>query len=333
MSNQVEIPFQQVIEALLDDQTILNPRYLYRLSDLEGADLLELRSRWPEISLRRRQALMEDLETLSEGDFLLSFEAISRLALEDSDPGVRLPALRILWEYDPTDLIPHLLELCVADPSPEVRASSATLLGKFVYLGEVDELPASKQQAIEEQLIRLIESDDQPLVRRRALEALAFSSREEVTPLIQVASQDHDEEWVASALFAMGRSLDGRWEEFVCSMLTHELAAIRLEAARAAGELELSTAVPALLDMLSDEDDGVRAAAIWSLSQIGGRGVRAALEELLEMTDDEEEADILETALDNLAFTEGHEGFALFDFSEEDLNNLLSQFDTEDSID
>jgi len=59
------------------------------------------------------------------------------------------------------------------------------------------------------------------------------------------------------------------------------------------------------LRLLEDEDDDeVSGAAIWSLSQIGGEDVRTYLENLLDQSEDEEQTEFLEEALDNLSFTE-----------------------------
>ena len=52
------------------------------------------------------------------------------------------------------------------------------------------------------------------------------------------------------------------------------------------------------------QDSEIRAAIFWSLSKIGGEEVRETLETILEETEDEEEVEILEEALDNLSFTE-----------------------------
>jgi HEAT repeat protein len=74
--------------------------------------------------------------------------------------------------------------------------------------------------------------------------------------------------------------------------------------------------------MLSDPDENVRAAAIWSLSQIGGDEVGDRLEALLEETEDEDEADLLEQALENLEFSEEF-NLAILDFEgSEDLDEL-----------
>jgi HEAT repeat protein len=90
---------------------------------------------------------------------------------------------------------------------------------------------------------------------------------------------------------------------------------IRAEAMQAAGELGLRSARPVLLDQLEEEEDLLmRHEIIWALSQIGGEGVRNRLEELFELEQDDEEADFLEEAIQNLAFTEDLGPFDLFEF-------------------
>lgn len=311
------IPFQQLINALLDAEKPLNPRYLYRLSDLEDAEMLELEKSWPKIPARRRQAIMEDIEELGD-DPLLSFEALCRYGMRDSDPRVRELAVRTLWEYDVADLIPAFLNMLITDSDPGVRAAVASALGKYVYLGEVDELRPSVLRQIEDRLIDVATGKDVAQVRRCALESLGFSSREEVPALIEKAYYSGDEDWLVSALFAMGRSANEEWAPLLSKMLENESPQVRYEAVRAAGELELSAERPRLIALLNDEDDDVRMAAVWSLSQIGGEGVRSLLEELYDRTDDEDEAEWIESALDNLAFTEDMGFFELMDISGED---------------
>lgn len=319
MSELHEIPFQDVIDALLDFETPFLPRYLYRLSDLDPSETALLKETWLQLPLWRRQALMEDLEELGNANDLLSFEAVGRHALSDEDARVRQLAVQILWQFDEGDLIPDFLRLMEEDPEAAVRAAAATALGRFVYLGEIEELPAERLHEIENRLLRAIQGDESTLVRRRALESVGYSSREEVPVLIEEAFSCGDKEWMRSSLLAMGRSADERWMSTVLKMLDHKIPSLRAEAARAAGELEISDAAPQLLELVEDSDEEVRAAAIWSLSQIGGEGVREVLERLLSNAEEEDEADLLENALDNLAFTEGMQPFSLFDFPQNDL--------------
>ena len=135
---------------------------------------------------------------------------------------------------------------------------------------------------------------------------------------------------MASALIAMGRSMDQRWQQIVLQMLDSKIPLLRAEAARAAGEIQIEESLPILVELCSDSDQGVRFAAIWSLSEIGGDQARHTLEQLFRETDDDREADFIESALDNAAFTDGMQPFSLFDFPEEDpgdelLDMLISQ--------
>lgn len=318
-----EISIQQLIDALLDDSKVFPVRYLHRLSDLSYEEAGEIRKRWSSISPKRRTTLLEDLGQLGNADDILFFDEVCRIALKDDLPAVRRLAIQILRSYETLDLIPAFLDMLNNDSSPEVRAAAASAMGGFVYMGEIEEIPARQLRRIEECLLHVTTGTDDKLVRRRALEALGFSSRDEVSPLIEKAYAMKDAEWQISALFAMGRSADARWKSHVLARLEDSPPAVRAEAIAAAGELELKDATKPLLKMLRDDDEDVRIAAIWSLSEIGGERVTEALEALLEKTEDEDEAELIEDALDNLAFTEDMRNFALLDIPDEDtdLNN------------
>ena len=82
MAIRKPIPFDKLIDALLDENTPFSPRFLHRLSDLEPAYASILSQNWPKISTRRREALLEDMEESHIVDDLLSFEEVARLAGE-----------------------------------------------------------------------------------------------------------------------------------------------------------------------------------------------------------------------------------------------------------
>jgi hypothetical protein len=62
---------------------------------------------------------------------------------------------------------------------------------------------------------------------------------------------------------------------------------------------------------------------MWSLSQIGGERARDSLQRLFQEADDDQEADFIESAIDNIAFTDGMQPFSLFDVPEEDSEDEL----------
>jgi len=316
-----KIAFQIVIDALLDEANPFPPHYLYLFSDIEPGQLKLLLEAWPQVSPARQLALLADLEELAEEDTLLCFDDLARALLADPEPQVRVQALRLLWESEDTRLAPKFLEMLAADSDANVRAAAATALGMFIYLGEIEELPEKTLHKIEDSLLVVIKSDKATLVRRRALEALGWSSRPEAPALIEAAYGKKEPDWKVSALFAMGRSGDEGWGKYVLSNLRSRNAAIRLEALRAAGELALASARPILLDVLADEEDmETRHEIIWTLTKIGGEEVHERLMELLEMAEfDEEETEFLEEALEELAFTEEVNNFDLLDVEDDEL--------------
>ncbi len=327
------VPFQTVVNALLDDGTPFSARYLHSFSDISTNDLTILMKGWPKISTKRKHTLLEDLEDLAETDTLTNFDDLARPLLKDTDPQVRAQAIRLLWENEDPKLARIFLKMLNEDEDAEVRAAAANALGLFIYLGELEKLPEELHHHIEDDLLKAVTSAEGTLVRRRALESLGYSGREEVIPLIETAYHKKDPDWVVSSLFAMGHSCDDRWKKQVLSKLHAPDEDIRSEAFHAAGELELASARPVLLDLLEDEEDlELRRELIWALSKIGGEGVRARLEELLEVETDDDEADFIEEAMDNLTFTED---LAQFELLELDQNGDLheEESDEEDGLD
>ncbi len=315
-----QVPFKQVIADLLDNSKPFSPTHLHRFSDIDPADLASLRIAWPNVEAERRVSVLEDLEDLADSDTLVSFDDLARFTLEDSDPRVRAVAIRLLWETDDAKLIPVFIKMMKNDPDETVRAGAAAGLGLFVYLGELEEINADQLERVENNLLNVYHGSDKPIVRRRALESLGYSSRDEVAELIRTAFDSPDRDWRASSLFAMGRSADEAWSNKVLPSLADPDPDVRFEAVRAAGELELAEARQPLLDLISDSEDldyDLRAAAVWSLSQIGGEGVRSALQKLSDSIEDDDEAFFVEEALDNLDFKEGAGGFGLIGLTPE----------------
>jgi len=261
---------------------------------------------------------LEDLETVADADTLVSYHDFARFTLNDQDPQVRLLSIRLLWDEEDKAFIPVFIQMMQSDEDHQVRATAASALGVYVYKGEIEELPEDTLHLVEDRLLDVTQGEDHMEVRRRALESLGFSSRPEVPDLIEHAYNQGTLEWIASAFFAMGRSADQRWQQPVLDSLDHPSDTVRLEAVRAAGELELTSARQFLMTAAyKDEDEDVRHAAIWSLSQVGGDQVQRLLDRMLEKADEEEEIQILEDALDNLSFTNDLRLYNLIEVDEE----------------
>jgi HEAT repeat protein len=189
------------------------------------------------------------------------------------------------------------------DEMPKARAV-ASALGRYVELGELEEIPAAVLRDVEDALLAKASGDDRAVIRRSALESLGYSSRPEVATLIKSSFSRENPDWQASALVAMGASSDERWEEQVLARILDENTAVRLAAVEAAGELRLASARTLLLQVLEEEDsDEVSSAAIWSLSQLGG-DARVYIQNLLDLAEDDDDAQFLEDALENLEFTD-----------------------------
>jgi HEAT repeat protein len=323
MTKDADFSFQELIDALLDFDKPFPPRFLYLFSDLEKTDLNKLAAIWNQLPTWRRQGLIEDLAELYERDYLLSYNDLCRFTVKDEDPKVRLSSVKVLEQYDLNTLIPLFLDLLSNDNDEQVQAAAAHALGRFVYLGEIDEINTSTLREIEDKLLQTTMGEEEFLIRREAFESLGYSSREEVQPLIEEAYNSEKKEWVSSALFAMARSANERWRPQVMEKLESDFPIIRCEAARAAGELEIREAIPYLLDLLDDPDEDIRLASIWALSQIGGEGVHERMEQMLDEAETSEHQDYLELALDNLEFNEEMRLFPLIDFPEGENEDLL----------
>lgn len=327
--------FQSVLDALLDSKKDFPRRYLIQFSDMAPLELQTLRDVWPRIGLSRKLTLLEGLETLADEDTLVNFDEFAQPLLDDPDAAVRVHALRLLSESEDAKLPSRILKLLKQDADVSVRTAAAQTLAYFVALGELDELPEKTYAEIKAGLLAAAKGEDDARVRRMALEALGFASDAEVVKLIEASLKRTDPDWQASVLTAMGRSADERWEEEVLRGMTDEDNRVRKAAVQAAGNLTLKSARVALLRMLeTEEDDEVAAATIWSLSQIGGEDVRTFLENLLDQTEDDDQAEFLEEALDNLAFTEDLDRFELMSFDPDEADEFdLDEEDDEDGKD
>jgi HEAT repeat protein len=314
MTHRDETDASLVLKALLDPDQPIYGLDLTALSDLSPEELAQFGGTWSQLPGPRRRELVSRLVELAEEQVEVCFRPIFQWLLADEDARVRAQAIDGLWEDDDVRLVAPLTRVLQADPAADARAAAAQSLGRFVLLGELEELDRGLGEAVEEALWSAYhEAGQDILVRRRALEALGYSSADRMARLIAEAYADEDDGMRASAVFAMGRSADSRWRDIVLDELSSTDAEMRYEAARASGELELAEAVPALLPLLDEADVDLRDVAVWALGHIGGPEARRALEACA-ASDDEALAEAAQEALDELSFLSGDDELPAFMF-------------------
>jgi HEAT repeat protein len=256
---------------------------LRKLNDIGQEAQAEFRAAWQQIDPERRREIATAMAELSEENVEFDFRDIFTILLDDSEAEVREAAIDGLWEDERLPTLRQILPLLASDPDPGVRASAALALGRYAYRASCDDLSARVGRDVREALARAVTDYDQPDdVRRRALEGLAYFGGDDVLDAIGQAYTSGKQPMKESALAAMGHTLDERWLPVFEVELQSSEAAMRYEAARAAGEFGSSAErlLPRLLPLAEGDDSEVAQAAIWALGQIGGEGARRTLKRL-----------------------------------------------------
>lgn len=304
-----------VLQRLGDEDRPVRNISLAPLSGLTRDQMSLFRSVWADLKAERRFEVMAELVEQAEANVHLNFCTVLRDCLRDADARVRKLAVEGLWEDRKLDLVSPLVSLLEGDSSTEVRAAAAISLSRFVLMGELGEISESAgSQAAAALRAAWFRPQEVNEVRRRALEGMAYTDEPDVQEFIRNAYYDEDEQMRQSAVFAMGSSGDRRWSKSVLTELGSPDAAMRFEAASAAGELALSGAMRPLVRLLDDPDSSVREAAALALGQIGGPQARRALQAVA-AGEDERLAQAAEDALQELSFNSETADQPLLDFS------------------
>lgn len=315
--NGINEPLQIVLDELREEDRRPDQISLYYLSNLDTAEAERVRRVWTELPTDLRVELTSRLVELAEADFTLNFGVIFRIAMEDDDAGVREAAIEGLWEEEDVRLVPHLVRRLLEDESAGVRAAAAKSLGRFILLGELRKIRPEPHRIAYEALVEAHRTRDEDTeVQRRALESLAYVSDDTVVASIREAYASSIEKMRISAIFAMGRSADSRWEQEVQQELFSTDPEMRYEAARACGELQISEAVSMLEELTEDTDIEVQEAAIWALGQIGGDRAREILEYYCRVSD-EALRSAAEAAVEEFEFLHGDLEDVFADLAEE----------------
>jgi len=298
-------PLQILLDELRKHNEMPDRASLYYLSDLDAEAAEQVSEIWSDLPEDLRLRLAYELVKMAEADFTLSFGAIFRVAMEDRSPDVRKTAIEGLWEDQDVRLVPRLAERLREDESASVRAAAAVSLGRFILLGELQKIRPKPCEIAYQALVDAHQASDEDLeVQRRALESLAYVCNETVVTSIHEAYASPYEKLRISAVFAMGRSADTRWEQEAKRELFSINPEMRYEAARACGELQLSEAVSMLEELTEDTDAEVQEAAIWALGQIGGDKAREILQRHCQVSD-EALRSAAEAALEEFEFLHG----------------------------
>jgi len=307
---------QSCLELLADESRPVRTIDLRAISDLSRSQVAEFQVAWHGLRPARRLELITAMVEQAETNIHLIFHAALRTCLTDSDAQVRRLAIEGLWEDERVSLVRPLSELLARDPSADVRAAAATSLGRFVLLGVLGDIAEEPAGEAEDALRSTWRRSGEPvMVRRRVLESLSYTDTADLHVSIDDAYYSDDELMRQSAIFAMGRSANPRWKKIVLSELNGPDAAMRFEAAEAAGEMAIRAAVQPLIKRLDDTDKDVREAAALALGKIGGPTARRALETLV-AGDDERLAEAAVEALEELAFNSERLDDVLLDYSD-----------------
>jgi len=310
---------EELLERLaIDPENVPFAEY-FLFSDLTRAQAAYVRRQWPTLEDATRRRVMTVLTGALDEYISLDIRALLLAVLHDSDSEIRALAVDTLANDDATaELLGPLIALIENDPSEEVRAAAAGALGAFVLAGELDEMDSALAMRAEEVLMGLLTDAAEPIaVQCRALESIAYSGETAVRQFIEDAYYASQEELRVSALIAMGRSADTRWRRLARAELGNPSPTIRAEAATACGELEAKAALPDLLELLDDEEQIVRLSAIFALGRLGGQRARNALKTIA-AGEDADEAQAAEMALEEMLFYTGTDAAAIPLFDEVD---------------
>lgn len=203
--------------------------------------------------------------------------------LEHASPVIREAAVWGLWAGPPEDIKDPLIEMVEEDPDPTVQAAAVSVLGRFVLEIALNDgaLDASSEDAslgIQTYLRVLLNNGEQPeLLRRRALESLAFDPGEAVCQVLREWLSGEHIPYRKSAAFAMGRANVQELIPRLLELAEEEVEMVQIEAIRSIADLGIRDAVDLLMEVARGPQPSAAMEAIQGLARIPGAAAEAGL--------------------------------------------------------
>ncbi len=277
---------QRLWRSLEEERALPEAADLPYLSGLLKEESERFGKLWAALPLNIRRKLIDFLTNLAAADFEMDFTAIFRIAMYDADPQVRATAIEGLFEDQDVRLTPQFIHILQEAQDDLTRVACIQALGNFILWGELHKIRQRPFDMARKALIAIYHDPEASLVvRREAIASLAYTGLDDVPEMIAAAYEHETEEMRVSAVFAMGRSADERWAEIVIQELSNPNPAMRREAVRACGELQLRSTTRELIELVEDVDLEIQTTALWSLGQIGGDRAKKTLEQYVKSTD------------------------------------------------
>lgn len=299
--------FERILETLRDGESTLSEEEIRSLTDLAEDQANVFHKIWDKLNDEHKLQNMRVMLSAAAEDILLDYTAIVRTDLLSPNPTIRRIALHLMQDLRKSYFLEEVIRIAQTDTDPEAKKDAIEILGFFLNDLISQKHQQHKLEKARGALLELVSAEEQD-IRFCAMEALAYLDEEVIHPLIRLCFASHDPQTLASGLRAVQRSMRTQWQQDVLENLDHEDPAVRIEAIRAAGALQMQSGLEKILLLLTQfdrVDQETLDAAILAASQIGGDEASemiSLLEEALES--DEESIELFEQARSNLELLE-----------------------------
>ncbi len=299
--------FEKILETLKGGESALSEEEIRSLTDLADDQANAFHKIWDKLNDELKLQNMRAMLSAAAEDILLDYTAIVRTDLLSPNPTIRRIALHLMQDLRKSYFLEEVIRIARTDTDPEAKKDAIEILGFFLNDLISQKHQQHKLEKARSALLELVNAEQQD-IRFCAMEALAYLDEEVIHPLIRLCFTSHDPQTLASGLRAVQRSMRTQWQQDVLENLDHEDPAVRIEAIRAAGALQMQSALEKILLLLTQFDridQETLDTAILAASQIGGDEASemiSLLEEALES--DEESIELFEQARSNLELLE-----------------------------